>query len=159
SLLEAVEKKAVPPADISAYAARQIFNLGDAKVNDLLTKVWGEVKVAKPNTQQEMAKYKRMLTPNSMRVANLGNGRLVFSKTCHNCHKLFGEGGTIGPDLTGANRSNIDYLLSNIIDPSAEVGRDYRMSIIATKDERTVTGIIVEKTPTKIVVQTATDKQ
>ena len=54
----------------------------------------------------------------------------MFAKTCQQCHKLYGEGGAIGPDLTGSNRSDLDYLLSNLIDPSAEVGRDFRMSVV-----------------------------
>ena len=58
------------------------------------------------------------------------NGRLIFSKTCQQCHKLFGEGGSIGPDLTGSNRADLDYLLSNLIDPSAEVAQDFRMSLV-----------------------------
>ena len=42
-----------------------------------------------------------MLTPAVLKAADLPNGRLLFAKTCQQCHKLFGEGGTIGPDLTG----------------------------------------------------------
>ena len=30
---------------------------------------------------------------------------------------LYGEGGKIGPDLTGSNRANLEYILSNILDP------------------------------------------
>src|SRR5262249_25484974 len=86
------------------------------------------------------------------------NGRLVYAKTCQQCHKLFGEGGTIGPDLTGSNRTDLDYLLSNIIDPTAEVGRDFRMSVVRTSDSRVTTGIITERTPARLVVQTATEK-
>ena len=74
------------------------------------------------------------------------NGRLVFSKTCQQCHKLYGEGGTIGPDLTGSNRSDLEYLLSNIIDPSAEVARDYRMSVVRDQGRAVITGIITERT-------------
>ena len=45
-------------------------------------------------------------------------GRAVFAKTCLNCHTLYGVGGKVGPEITGANRGNIDYLLENILDPS-----------------------------------------
>src|SRR5262249_11738905 len=72
--------------------------------------------------------------------------------------KLYGEGGTIGPDLTGSNRAELDYLLLNIIDPSAEVAQEYRMSIVATQDGRVITGIIVERSPNRLIVQTATEK-
>jgi putative heme-binding domain-containing protein len=158
ALLDAVEAKAVPRGDVSAYAARQVFALGDAKTTDRLRQVWGDVRDTNPQKQQQMAKYKAQLTPAALKAANLPNGRLVFAKTCQQCHKLYGEGGTIGPDLTGSNRGDLDYLLSNIIDPSAEVGRDYRMSVVRTKDDRVITGIITERTPARVAVQTATEK-
>ncbi|MFO0824388.1 MAG: PVC-type heme-binding CxxCH protein [Gemmataceae bacterium] len=158
ALLDALEKKVIPQVDVSAFAARQIFSLGDAKLNERLKQVWGEIRDTNPNKAPLMAKYKAMLTPAVMKNANPSNGRALFSKSCQQCHKLFGEGGTIGPDLTGGNRGDLGYLLSNIIDPSAEVGRDYRMSVVRTADDRVITGIIVERTPARVVVQTATEK-
>ncbi len=37
------------------------------------------------------------------------------------CHKMHGEGGEIGPDITGANRTNLEYLLGNVLTPSAVI--------------------------------------
>jgi putative membrane-bound dehydrogenase-like protein len=158
ALLDAVEAKAVPRADVSAFAARQIFALGDAKVNERLKSVWGEVRETAADKQKVLAKYRAMLTPAVLKGAKPADGRVVFAKTCQQCHKLFGEGGTVGPDLTGSNRADLEYILSNVIDPSSEVGRDYRMSVVRTADERVVTGIIVERTAARVVVQTATDR-
>jgi putative membrane-bound dehydrogenase-like protein len=157
-LLNGVEKKVVARPDISAYMARQLYALNDKQVTERLRIVWGDVRDATPQKQEQIDRYKKMLTPATLKNANLANGRLIFSKTCQQCHKLYGEGGTIGPDLTGANRSEVDYLLLNIIDPSAEVAQDYRMSIVATQNGRVITGIIVERTPSRYVLQTATEK-
>lgn len=157
-LLDAVESRNVPRSDISAYAARQMYALKDQEVSERLRAVWGEVHDSAPQKKEQLAKYKKLLTSDYLKKADLINGRLVFNKTCQNCHKLFGEGGTIGPDITGSNRSDLDYVLSNIIDPSAEVGRDYKMSVVATNNMRILTGIIVERTPARVVVQTATEK-
>ena len=41
------------------------------------------------------------------------------------CHTLFGIGGKVGPDITGSNRANLDYLLENILDPSAVIPKEY----------------------------------
>ncbi|MCI0703702.1 MAG: c-type cytochrome, partial [Planctomycetia bacterium] len=157
-LLDAVEAKKIPSGDISAFVARQLFALGDAKVTERLKQVWGEVRETAADKQKQLAKYKSQLTPAALKNANLANGRLIYTKTCQQCHKLFGEGGTIGPDLTGTNRTDLDYLLSNIIDPTSEVGRDFRMSVVRTTDMRTITGIITERTPARLVVQTATER-
>jgi putative membrane-bound dehydrogenase-like protein len=158
ALLDAVEKKAIPRSDVSAFAARQMFALGDPKLTERLRQVWGEVRDTAPQKQAQLAKYRALLTPAYLKNADLRNGRLVFSKTCQQCHKLYGEGGTIGPDLTGSNRADLDYLLSNLIDPSSEVASDYRMSVVRTKDDRVITGIVAERSKARVVVQTATEK-
>lgn len=158
ALLDALESKAVPRVDVSAFVARQVYALGDAKLNERLRQAWGEVRDANPMKQGLLKKYKAMLTPAALANADPANGRVVFAKSCQQCHRLFGEGGTIGPDLTGSNRSDLDYLLSNLIDPSAEVGRDFRMSVVRTTDDRVITGIVVERTAARVVVQTATDR-
>jgi putative membrane-bound dehydrogenase-like protein len=158
ALLDAIDAKTVPRADVSAYAARQMYALGDRRVTDRLKAVWGEVRDTPADKQKQLVKYKSQLTPTALKDADLKNGRLVFSRTCQSCHKLHGEGANIGPDLTGSNRSDLDYLLSNIIDPSAEVARDFRMSVVNTQSGRVVTGIVVERSPARLVVQTATEK-
>ncbi|MEE2935632.1 MAG: dehydrogenase, partial [Planctomycetota bacterium] len=48
----------------------------------------------------------------------------------------------VGPDLTGAQRTNLDYLLENIVDPSASVANDYRMHVVRTLDGRIITGLV-----------------
>jgi putative heme-binding domain-containing protein len=159
ALLDAVEEKTVPRAEISAYAARQMVSLRDARLTERVRTVWGDVKTTTTaKTREQVAKYKVQLTPDAMKAADLSNGRLVFSKTCQACHKLFGEGGKIGPDLTGSNRQDLTYLLTNVIDPSAEVARDYRMSTVRMKDDRVITGIVAERTPARVTVQTATER-
>jgi putative membrane-bound dehydrogenase-like protein len=157
-LLKAVQDKRVSRTDVSAFIARQIYSLNDKEVNEWLGQVWGEVRQSAPQKQEQLGRYKKLLTPNFVKAADLSNGRLLYSKSCQQCHKLYGEGGTIGPDLTGSNRSDLDYLLSNLIDPSAEVGRDFRMSAITMQDGRKLTGIVVERTPVRIVVHTATER-
>ncbi len=157
SLLAAVEAKRVPRGDVSAFAARQMFALNDAAVRDRLKQVWGEVRTT-AGRPELVAKYRAMLTANFLRTADAANGRAVYAKTCQACHKLNGVGADIGPNLSGVNRANLDYWLTNLTDPSAEVARDYRMSVVRTADGRVVTGIVVERTAARVVVQTATER-
>ena len=67
--------------------------------------MWGEIRETAADKQKQLARYKAQLTPAALKSADPRNGRTVFSKTCQHCHKLYGQGGTIGPDLTGSNRS------------------------------------------------------
>ncbi|RYD63839.1 MAG: hypothetical protein EOP84_33275, partial [Verrucomicrobiaceae bacterium] len=55
---------------------------------------------------------------------------------------MYGEGGTVGPELTGSGRDNLNYLLSNILDPSAVVAKENQFSIVTMKDGRVLSGMI-----------------
>ena len=86
------------------------------------------------------------------------SGRAVFQTTCANCHRLFGAGGTIAPDLTGSGRHNLDYLLENIVDPSAVVNKDFRMSVLRMADGRMLNGLVMSQDDERVVLQTAKEK-
>ena len=64
----------------------------------------------------------------------------------------------MGPDITGANRGDVGYLLENILYPNAVIPIDYRVSTIEMKDDRVLTGIVKERTSQALVVQTPNEK-
>ncbi len=152
-LLDAVAAGKIPRHDISAYHARQIRGLDDKVLNQKLTEVWGDVRASGEDKKKSIAKFKSLLTPERLKKADPAKGRLLFSQTCALCHTLYGEGAKIGPDLTGSGRSNLDYLLENVIDPSAIVGADFKMSVVTTKDGRVLNGIITAKTDRTVTLQ------
>jgi putative heme-binding domain-containing protein len=154
ALLDAMEKKQVPRQDVSAYSARQIHALGNKDLTDRLTKIWGAIRPASQEKTALMKKYKAALTPDNLKNANLPRGRLLYQKTCAACHRLFDDGGAIGPELTGSQRGNLDYILENMLDPSAIVAKDYQVTILVTTSGRTLTGIIKKETDKAVTVQT-----
>ena len=79
-------------------------------------------------------------------VPDLSNGAKLFQQTCASCHVLFSEGGQRGPDLTGSDRKNLEYLLENIIDPSSSLADTYRSSVLQMEDGRTLIGVVTEET-------------
>jgi putative membrane-bound dehydrogenase-like protein len=158
ALLDAMEKKTVARVDVSAFSARQLHTLKDKQISDKLGQVWGEIRDNAPEKQKQIAYYKKLLSPYNLKNADASNGRRLFSKSCQQCHKLYGEGATIGPDLTGYNRSQFDYLLVKIVDPNAQIAKDYHMSVVETKSGRVITGIVVERADKRLVIQTATER-
>ncbi|MCA8996424.1 MAG: DUF1080 domain-containing protein, partial [Planctomycetaceae bacterium] len=155
-LLNAVEKNLIPRADLSADLIRQLRNLENEEVNSLLQQVWGVVRDVAADRQELMARYKALATTTA-ESASREHGRAVFAKTCQQCHTLFGTGGKVGPDITGSNRANLDYLLSNVVDPSAVMAKDYQPMILATDTGRIITGIIKEDTGATLTIQTANE--
>lgn len=157
-LLRAVADEKIPRRDISAFDARQIHQLGDAKLDALLVKEWGEVQTTSDEKLRQMAVWKAKLTPGVLKAANMQHGHQLFQKTCEVCHRLYGEGASIGPDLTGSGRTNMDYLLERLTNPSGVVSADYKMSVIEMKDDRVLSGIIAEQKERTITIQTASAK-
>jgi putative membrane-bound dehydrogenase-like protein len=157
ALLDAIAKNKIPRDNLSAFDARAIRNFNDDALTQRLVQVWGELRDSAADKRQAMTEWKAKLTPDLLAKADLLQGRANFTQVCGVCHTLYGEGGKIGPDLTGAGRDNLDYLLENIIDPSAVVSADFRMSIVTLKDGRVVSGMIRNPTPKTFGVQTMTD--
>jgi putative membrane-bound dehydrogenase-like protein len=158
ALLDAVGSGVVARSDVSVFVARQLAAFRNQEIDQKLAAVWGTLRPTAGEKTALALKYKSQLNAESLRRADASNGRLVFQKHCAQCHRLFGEGGDVGPDLTGANRDNLDYILENALDPNAVVPREYRLTVIATKDGRVLSGLIREQSTAAIVLQTANDR-
>jgi putative heme-binding domain-containing protein len=159
ALLDAIAAGKIPRTDIAAFHARQILNLHDPALTARLKEVWGDLRESPAGIKELIAKLRNVLTPDALAHANPHAGRAVFASICATCHTLYGEGGKIGPDLTGANRDNLDYLLENIADPSAVVAPDFRMSLITLKDGRVLAGMVTTKAEKTLTLRTMTDVQ
>ncbi len=151
-LLDAVASNAVPRAELTAYSARQMDQLGDAALSVRLKSLWGELRSTSAEKTEQIERWRKTLTPAVLATADRAAGRIVFQRLCAACHRLFDEGGTIGPDLNGSQRGNVGYLLENIIDPSAGVPRDFQVNTIRTTSGRVVSGFVVAENPTALTV-------
>ena len=69
---------------------------------------------------------------------------------------MFGEGGKIGPELTGYERDNLDFLLPAIIDPSLGVREEFTTFNLTTKDEQSLTGFLLENQPKSVTMMDTT---
>lgn len=154
ALLDAVAAKTIARKELGPVEVRQLLALKDAKVTARVEEVWGTVRPAAKDNAALMAKYKKLLAADQIKTADHAVGRQMFVKHCAACHKLFGEGGAIGPDITGSQRANLDYLLENILDPSAVVPREYQVTIFVTKAGRTIAGLVKEENDASVSVQT-----
>jgi putative heme-binding domain-containing protein len=157
ALLDAVQRKEVPNTDLHAYHIRQLLSFQNEQLNSRIKQVWGEIRETSQDKQTQIAAYKTSLSPDHLKAADVSNGRRLFVKSCASCHTLFGEGGKVGPDITGSNRANLDYILENIVDPSAVLGKDYRMTVLATVDGRVISGLVQKETDSALTIRTIND--
>ncbi|MDO1447847.1 PmoA family protein [Rhodocytophaga aerolata] len=149
-LTRAIQDKTVPKAEVPAYAARQLRRV----VGSGFVEVWGPIDgLATGEQAAEYTRYRKLLTDKNLLAANAQKGRAVFGRTCGGCHKMYGEGGNIGPDITGSNRGNVEYLLSNILDPSGEIQDDYKLVVITTRDGRTYSGNIAGENQRQVTLR------
>jgi putative membrane-bound dehydrogenase-like protein len=154
ALLDAIAAGKVPAADLTAFHARQIRSLGDPALDRRLADVWGEFRDSGPEKRALMTRLKAQLSPAALATADPGRGRVAFNKLCAQCHLLYGQGGQVGPDLTGAGRDSLEYLLENIVDPSATVTADFRMVVVEMQDGRVLNGIVKAQNERTLTLQT-----
>ena len=148
SLTQAIKNKVIAKNDIPANVARQLRRV----VGSGFIEVWGPIDDT-PFDKKEFTKYKNLLTEKAISSADHKNGQTLFQRTCGSCHKMYGQGGNIGPDLTGSNRSNLDYLLFNILSPSEEIQDAYKMVVVTTRDGRSYSGNITAENQRQITLR------
>jgi len=156
-LLDAMQQGSIPRSYVTAVHVVQLQQLGDKKLLEKVGNVWGSIRQTPAEKLKQIASLKKVFTPKHLAQADKSEGRVVYNKTCGQCHPFFGTGGKVGPDITGSNRKKLDYLLENMIDPNALVGKDYQAVSVVTVDGRVVTGLIKQENDTAVVLQTVED--
>ncbi|MDH4443567.1 MAG: PmoA family protein [Akkermansiaceae bacterium] len=139
ALVAELKNNTIPKTDVTASDARQLYRV----LGPSFVEFWGPITQLASDKQAEMAKYKAMLTDTELAKANTSKGRAIYERTCMACHKLYGAGGIIGPELTGSNRADLDYILSQILNPSEVMQESYQLVIVTTRDGRTLSGTVV----------------
>lgn len=158
ALVQALEEKRLAPSQISPFQARQLMALGDSELSDRLRVLWGDARQTTDEKRKLIHDLRVTLTP-KIAGSSVQNGKTLYGRSCASCHVLFGQGTKIGPDLTGSDRKNLEYLLENIIDPSAIVAAEFRVSSFIMADGRVLNGIILEQSESTITIDTPDGKQ
>jgi putative heme-binding domain-containing protein len=150
ALLEAIDQQVLPRSTLSLAQLRRIQLHADPAIDALLEKNWGKIRAVSSGEVQE-----RVATLTKTIAAHPGDanaGKTVFATNCGKCHKLFGVGNSIGPDLTGAERTRLDVLLANIVDPSGVVRPEFQTYVAVTDDGRVLTGLMAESSPRTVTL-------
>lgn len=151
SLLGAVAAKRLPAAALNANQVARLQTARDPELVALVERQWGKVRLERnPAREQVIADVKRLLAERS---GDPRRGRQVFARVCGQCHKIYGEGQEVGPDLTANGRSSVEQLLSNVLDPSLVIGASYQARTVVAADGRVLTGLLTEDGEQRVVLK------
>lgn len=129
---------------------RRIALLKDASLDAEVRKHWGNIRAGTP--EEKLATVRRFTNDLRASAGDPKTGQRLFFQQCGSCHQLFGSGGTLGMDLTAANRKDRYYMLTHIVDPSVFIRKEYMTMELRTKDGRIVTGLVAEEDAAAITV-------
>jgi putative membrane-bound dehydrogenase-like protein len=151
--LTSIDRGELSAADLTLQDLGRFPTLRTPELAPLVRKQWGVTHGA--TREERLAEVRRL--NNNLRAApgDSERGRRLFHDRCANCHRLFGEGETIGPDLTHANRRDRDFLLVSLVDPSGIIRKEYQAIQLATSDGRVLNGLMVEQSTDSITLRDA----
>ncbi|HEX4131248.1 MAG TPA: PVC-type heme-binding CxxCH protein [Pirellulales bacterium] len=150
-LVMAVAAKRIGAEAVNANQVLRLHGLKDEALAREATAIWGTVRTERnPDRERVVAEMRKMLqaTPGDPH-----RGQQVFTKLCGQCHKMYGQGQEVGPDITANGRASFEQLLSNVFDPSLVIGNAYQARIVVTADGRTLTGLLAEDSPQRVVLK------
>jgi len=144
-LVQAVNEGTIDAAEVKFEHLRELARHKDSQLSEMLEKRWGKVR---PESSQDKDNFINQLAllfnPNNKNKGDAIEGRKLYQANCAVCHTLFNEGNPVGPDLTGADRKNTDYMILNIVNPSANVRSEYANYEVEMNDDRAISGLMVE---------------
>jgi putative heme-binding domain-containing protein len=152
-LIGSVEEGRIEPRSVPLDVVRKLTVYRDAPIAAAITKYWGKIDGA--TTAQMRERIDKLQDVLQAGAGTPYAGKKLFQASCAKCHKLFGDGGQIGPDLTAFKRDDLANMLTNIVNPSAEIREGFETYQAVTDDGRVVTGFLVDRDPQVVVLRGA----
>jgi hypothetical protein len=155
-LVERLEKGTVSLGDIPIVERIKLTDHPDRAIRDRAKKML-TAGGGLPNADRQ--KVIDEILPVVKAGGDAGRGKIVFKEQCGKCHMHSGEGGKVGPELTGMAVHPAHELLIHILDPNRSVEGNYRAYTVSTDDGRVVTGLLASESKTAIEVVDAEGKR
>jgi hypothetical protein len=154
ALVDAMEKGAVSNKDLQPEQWQALSVLPDSDLVARARKL--RAATGRVASGDRKAMLDRLL-PLADKQGDVEKGKAVFTKNCAVCHTLEGQGGKVGPDLTGFGAHTRQEILQEILDPNRSVEGTYRAWLVKTKKE-VLSGRMVNETQTSIELIDTTGK-
>ena len=149
-LLAAVDAGGVKKEQLTSANLLTIQGLHDPACDALLAKHWSTLRQSSAAKEARVAQVRKLLSTGK---GDAEAGHVIFKTSCAVCHTLNREGGKIGPDLTGYERDNLDFMLPAIVDPSLAIREEFTAFTVETRDGQTLMGFLDAQTPQSVTIR------
>lgn len=154
ALLDAIEGGSVNAKDLAAEHWQALKGSPDRRVAARAQKL--ETASGRTPSPDKKKLIDSLLAVTS-KGGDVNKGREVFAKNCQVCHALEGQGGQVGPDLTGVGARPKGDILVEILDPNRSVEGTFRLWIVETKANDLITGRLLAESRTSVEIIDATN--
>lgn len=148
-LFDAIEQGVVVASDISSVDRRRLMENKNTTISAQAEVLFKELEGGE--RMQVYEDYRQTLTSS----ADATLGKSVFLQSCSACHSYAGEGGQVGPDLTGVKNQPTDALLLHTLVPNYEVYPAYQAISVETSDGSSLSGRLIAETENSLTLRTA----
>jgi putative heme-binding domain-containing protein len=157
ALLEAVRAGRIPRDQLSSFQVRALTGLQNEDIHRQVSALWGRIQPSPAEKQKQIERLEKVFNEAPLWAYSAREGRRHFQTLCASCHRLGEEGVRLGPELTGAGKHGIRYILENVLDPNAVVGADFQLTTVETRSGEVVSGLLVGETAGVLTVRTTAD--
>ena len=123
-LLEAVDRGDLRREVVGYNSLLAMERRETPSIQQLIRKHWGSLRQPEEAKLKKIAAVRKAL---ALGQGSVNRGKELFSVACGICHRLFDEGKMVGPELTGYERDNLEFLLPAIIDPSLALREEFEL--------------------------------
>jgi len=151
TLLKAIDAGQIDKSLVNLNQLSRMNTFKQPGLQELIARHYGTIRAGARSDRQGVINKNRDFLRGTPGDPVLGVA--VFKRVCAQCHKIYGEGSDVGPEITRNGRNNWDQLIQNVLDPSAVIGPGYQARMIATEDGRVLTGLPVEDSAERVVLK------
>jgi uncharacterized protein len=155
-LVERLEKGKIRLTDLPLLERNRLAEHSDRKLRDRARKLISQGG-GLPNADRQ--KVIDEVLPVVLKGGDTARGKAIFKEQCGKCHVHSGEGGKVGPELTGMSVHPAKELLIHVLDPNRSVEGNYRAYSVTTEDGRVVSGLLAAESKTAIELVDAEGKR
>jgi putative heme-binding domain-containing protein len=150
-LLKSIKAEEIDKDALNFNQLKRLALFKNDELQGLLAETYGAIRQDRRSDRQQVINFHRDFLNGT--PGDPERGIAAYNKVCGQCHKIYGEGAEVGPDITRNGRNDWEQLLQNVFDPSAVIGPGYQARTLVTLDGRVLTGLPVEESDQRVVLK------